>query len=95
MKNVQVIDGAVNSEYAIFAFEDDQFTMIFPEYGQDIAFIEDVVERLSEEDVYRAFQNVWNRKVTKENVLGIHGTLFYELIEKKKFYPNNKASDIS
>lgn len=87
MKNVQVIDGAQNSEYAIFAFEDAQFDLIFPGQGQDIEFIDDVVARLSGEQIERAFKGVWARKIPKAEVSGIHGTLFYELEFKKKFYP--------
>ncbi len=38
-KNVQVIDGAQNSTYGIFAACKDDFEKIFPESGQDIEFI--------------------------------------------------------
>lgn len=41
MKNIQVIDGAINSVYDIFVATDEEFLLIFPE-EQDIAFIDEV-----------------------------------------------------
>ncbi len=94
MKNVQVIDGAINTTYSIYQFTDEQFLMIFPNFGQDIEFIEDVLERLSKNDIKKAFEGVWDRWVPKPDVKGIHGTLFYELTVKKKFYPTKKDSEM-
>ncbi len=48
MKNIQVIDGADNSTYSIFAATEDEFEIIFP-VGTDIEFIEDFVDRVGEE----------------------------------------------
>jgi hypothetical protein len=87
MKNIQVIDGAENSEYAIYSVTDDEFALIFPAEGQNIEFIEDLVERLGEDMADRVFEHVWDRRVDKLDVVGIHGTLFYELLSKKEFYP--------
>jgi len=44
LKNIQVIDGAMNSVYDVFATTDDEFSLIFPE-GEDIAFIDEVMSR--------------------------------------------------
>ncbi len=41
MKNIQVIDGAVNCVYDIFAATEEEFDLIFPS-GQDVAFIDEV-----------------------------------------------------
>ena len=49
MKNVQVIDGADNCTYSIYAFTDGEFLKIFPAARQDVEFIEDVLERLGTE----------------------------------------------
>jgi hypothetical protein len=54
MKNIQVIDGANNAVYDIFAATDEEFTLIFPE-GQDVAFIEEVLARGSEKELDDAF----------------------------------------
>ena len=41
MKNIQIIDGAVNATYNIFQATDDEFRQIFPESGQDLEVVED------------------------------------------------------
>lgn len=87
MKNIQVIDGAENSEYAIYEITDEQFAIIFPAHDQNVEFIEDVIERLTEEEIAELFEHFWDRRVDKPDVVGIHGTLFYELLEKKQYYP--------
>jgi hypothetical protein len=47
LKNIQVIDGADNSYYAIYNIEEKYFNLIFPN-GQDIEFISDFVLRIGE-----------------------------------------------
>jgi hypothetical protein len=91
-KNVQIIDGAMNCTYSIYAFTDEQFALLFPE-GQDIEFIEDVWERLSRKQWKRAFSGAWTRPVRKSDAQGIHGTLFYQLDYKKEYYPSKRESD--
>jgi hypothetical protein len=87
MKNVQVIDGANNCTYSIYQFSDRQFAAIFPAKGQDIEFIEDAVRRLGGQQVGKLLKSAWKRVLDKKKVRGIHGTLFYELKFKKKYYP--------
>ena len=87
MKNVQIIDGANNCTYSIFQFSERQFTAIFPGKDQDIEFIEDVIRRLGDKQVGKLLKTAWNRALDKKKVRGIHGTLFYELAFKKKYYP--------
>ena len=95
MRNVQVIDGANNCTYPIYAFTDDEFSKIFPAPGQDVEFIEDALERLGTEALDAALENVWARLVRKADVIGIHGTLFYELDRKKQFYPSKSERDVA
>lgn len=92
MKNIQVIDGAPNCAYDIFQATDEEFRLIFPEEGQDIQFIEDVSPNRK---ITKALTNLWKRRCDKEEVNGIHGTLFYELSYKKKYYPNRKDEDLT
>lgn len=40
------------------------------------------------------FEAMWKRPVNKKKVNGVHGTLFYELLGKKKYYPNYMESDL-
>src|SRR5580658_1972971 len=86
MKNIQIIDGAVNCVYDIFAATEDEFATIFPP-GQDVAFAEDVWARENAAALEAVFESIWQRRIAKPSALGIHGTLFYGLPEKKIYYP--------
>ena len=44
MKNIQIIDGADNCVYDIFACTEEEFALIFPA-GTDIAFIDEIYAR--------------------------------------------------
>ena len=93
MKNIQVIDGADNCTYDIYSIDDVDFDTLFPD-GQDVEFIEDVFERLKEDKTTKILQRLWGNRVDKKNFSGIHGTLFYELSFKKKYYPSKKESEM-
>jgi hypothetical protein len=93
MKNIQVIDGASNCSYDIFAMTDEEFRILFPSPGQDIEFVEDAIDRTGNDELGEIMRNVWKRPVKKPDVTGIHGTLFYELLWKKKYYPNKRSDD--
>ena len=92
MKNIQVIDGAKNSVYDIFAATDEEFALVFPE-GTDIAFIDEVIANGGGEQLDAAFNNIWQRRVIKSEALGIHGIIFYELEEKKVYYPTRRDEE--
>lgn len=92
MKNIQVIDGAENSVYDIFAATDEEFALIFPE-GQDVGFIEEVMARGPERELDEAFTRIWKRRVSKRDAMGIHGILFYELDHKKQYYPTRRDEE--
>ena len=93
MKNIQVIDGASNCSYDIFAMTEEEFRILFPDPGQDIEFVEDAIDRTGNDELGEIMRNVWKRPVKKPDVTGIHGTLFYELLWKKKYYPNKRSDD--
>ena len=94
MKNVQIIDGADNCTYSIYAFSDEEFLALFPAPNQNIEFIEDVIARLGEEHLTDVIAPVWNRPVSKGEVHGIHGTLFFQLLKKKVFYPTKREEEM-
>jgi uncharacterized protein YozE (UPF0346 family) len=95
MKNIQIIDGAENCNYAIFKASDELFDLIFPELGQDVEFIEDVWERVTNfDEKLHLFDEMWNCPVLKCEAIGIHGTLFYQLYWKKKFYPTKRETEM-
>lgn len=100
-KNVQVIDGAYNSCYAIYSIEEEYFNLIFPN-GQDIEFAKDFVSRVGKKLGNQVLKELWKSSgerssvgIDKKTVQGIHGTLFddYEncgcgkdIAKKKKYY---------
>jgi hypothetical protein len=86
MKNIMIIDGAENCVYDVFAAPDDDFAIIFPE-ATDVAFIEDIERRPDADRVLEALNTLWSNRVPKSQVMGIHGTLFYQLYGKRKYYP--------
>lgn len=92
MKNIQVIDSAVNCVYDIFSATEEEFNKIFPD-GTNIAFIDEVYSRENEAELDGIFNNIWRRPAQKSQVHGIHGTIFYELDEKKAYYPNRRDED--
>lgn len=92
MKNIQIFDGANNAVYDIFSATDDEFALIFP-VGEDVAFIDEVYERQSASELNLVFEKIWARRIPKKEAMGIHGLLFYELEEKKKFYPTRRDEE--
>jgi len=92
MKNIQIIDGATNCVYDIFAATDEEFTLIFPD-GTNIAFIDEVMSSHNGAVIDEAFQRIWSRPIQKSKAMGIHGLLFYELEEKKQYYPTRRDEE--
>ena len=90
MKNVQVIDDAFNCTFSIFQFTDQQFALIFPGDGQDIAFADELEAALSDAELQIAFDGAWNRPVQKCVIEGLHGTLIYGLNDRKEYFPESR-----
>jgi hypothetical protein len=94
-RNVMVVDGAENCAYDIYATSEEDFGIFFPAPDQDIAFIDEIVTGASSSDATVALARLWDHRVEKRNAVGIHGTIFFELQNKKQFYPNRKDSDLT
>lgn len=92
-KNIQVIDGATNCAYSIYPMNSADFAKVFPGPGQDVEFIDDLMDRLGETEAIRILSPIWGHRVDKPQVQGIHGTLFYGLEVKRAFYPNKRETD--
>ncbi|SDY99217.1 hypothetical protein SAMN04515617_1472 [Collimonas sp. OK242] len=92
MRNIQIIDGATNSVYDIFAATDEEFALIFPA-GTDVAFIDEVYRDANASQLNAAFEAIWSRRLVKKDAMGIHGVLFYELEEKKAYYPTRRDEE--
>lgn len=95
MRNIQVIDGAMNCTFSIFQATEDEFLLVFPEPLQDIQYAEDLKELPNQDAIERALANLWRRPILKQDAMGIHGTLFYELLRYKKWYPEKRESAVS
>lgn len=92
MKNIQVIDGALNAVYDIFQATDEEFSLIFPP-GEDIAFIDEVIARGVGAELDPVFTRIWKRRIPKARAMGINGVLFYELDHKKRYYPTRRDEE--
>lgn len=92
MKNIQVIDGADNCTYEVYSLEERYFKDIFPEEGQDIEFADDFIVRVGDKKSHMILNELWKNRQDKKHIHGIHGTLFFEVEFKKKYYPTKKES---
>jgi hypothetical protein len=90
LKNIQVIDGALNATFSVFQATEEEFAAVFPAEGQDMELIEDFLERVGEEQARRILQPIWERPILKRDTLGIHGTLYYQYQERRRYLPATK-----
>jgi len=93
MKNIQIIDGARNCTYSVFAATNKTFDEIFPGKGQDVEFIDDFFARVGKKRASELLKPLWTLRQDKRQIRGIHGTIFYGLRHKKKFYPKKREDD--
>jgi len=94
MKNIQVIDGAENCTYDIFSLDENDFIEIFPG-NQDVEFAEDFQERVGSEKATEILSRLWRNRVDRKKVIGIHGTIFFQLQFKKQYYPTKKEREMT
>lgn len=94
MKNIQVIDGALNCTFSIFQATEKEFSLLFPEVGQDIQYAEDLWLLPKQKKIKAALRQLWERPIRKQNALGIDGTLFYELERYKAYYPEKREDAV-
>jgi hypothetical protein len=90
VKNIQIIDGAVNATYSIFQATDREFRQIFPGRGQDLEIVEDYINRVGKSNASRTLSKLWKRPIHKRDAQGIHGTLYYDYREKVKYLPKSR-----
>jgi hypothetical protein len=89
MKNVQIIDGAVNATFSVFQASEEEFEAIFPN-GRDMEFIEDFIQRIGERKADTILSAIWERPILKRDAQGLHGTLFYGWADRREHYPSTK-----
>jgi hypothetical protein len=88
MKNIQIIDGASNATFSLFQATEEEFTSIFPN-GREMDVIEDVIQRMGENEADRVIGPIWNRPILKRDAIGIHGTLFYGSEHRREHLPRS------
>lgn len=86
MKYIQVIDGADNCVYDVFATSDEDYALLFPNHT-DIAFADDLDARPDAPTVAAALERLWLNRVPRVEARGIHGLLFFGLPGKRQYYP--------
>jgi len=94
MTNIQVIDGAANCTFSLFQATDDEFELLLPEPRQDIQYAEDLARLPQQDEVASALQRIWQRPIRKQDVQGIHGTLFYQLQRYKHTYREKREEAV-
>jgi hypothetical protein len=94
MKNIQIIDSAVNCTFSIFQATPEDFDLLFPEPGQDIQFSEDLASLPHQKAVMTALGKLWERPIKKCDAVGIHGTIFYGLEHYRKIYPGKSEASV-
>jgi hypothetical protein len=94
MKNIQIIDDAINCSYSVYEVPDEIFFKLFPGPLQDIEFIEDVIERCGKRVAGDLIRHTWKSRKEKSSVVGIHGTLFYGMSHRKIEFPNKREADM-
>lgn len=94
MKNLQVIDGALNCTFSIFQATEEEFSLIFPEPNQDIQYVEDLADFPKHHEIDSALKRMWERPIRKRDAHGIHGTLFYELERYKQVFSQKREEAV-
>lgn len=89
MRNIQIIDGALNATFSVFQATEEEFQAIFPN-DQDMEFVEDFIARIGEGEAGAVLSPIWQRPILKRDAQGIHGTLFYGWSERRKYFPSTK-----
>lgn len=72
MKNIEIVDGALNSRFEIYAVEDEIYDRLYPGEKDEI-YLEDLSEEI-QNDV-ALWDQVYAREMDRRLVRGIHGIL--------------------
>ncbi|MDQ1091136.1 hypothetical protein QE400_000549 [Xanthomonas sacchari] len=49
---------------------------------------------MGDEVATSVFDEMWRNRLEKRGVKGIHGTLLFELLSKKSYYPTKRKSEM-
>jgi hypothetical protein len=68
MKNIQIIDGALNCTFSIFQATDEEFLMVFPDPSQDMEYAEDIEARPNSEEVFNALLEHYGIRLNRKGI---------------------------
>ncbi len=71
MKHVEIIDGALNSRFEIYAVSEEDFRRVFG--ATDKVYLEDLHESLQNDVTF--WDQFYAQEVDRHTVVGIHGVL--------------------
>ena len=89
MKNILMVDSAMNATFSVFQATDDEFKTLFPN-GEEMDVIEDVIIRTGEEVAGVIFDQVWQRPILKSEATGIHATIIYDDPSRRDYLPASR-----
>jgi hypothetical protein len=72
MKNIEIVDGALNSRFEIYAVQDSIFDRLFLE-GKDEIYLEDLSQELQDDAEF--WNQVYATEIERPAVRGIHGII--------------------
>lgn len=72
MKNIEIVDGALNSRFEIYAVEEAVFDKLF-QLGKDEVYLEELSDKIQEDAEF--WDQVYSQEVERHSVQGIHGIL--------------------
>lgn len=95
-RNIQVIDGAVNSTFPIYKVPEQCYAEVF--LVGNVAFVDEVSAEFRRRgvDPEAFFSSMWQRAVLleKRSVVGIDGTLHLSASNvKSRYFPNRRDAD--
>jgi hypothetical protein len=71
MKHVEIIDGALNSRFEIYAVSEEDFRRVFG--SKDEVYLEDLQESLQNDAAF--WDHFYAQEVDRRTVVGIHGVM--------------------
>ena len=69
MKHVEIIDGALNSRFEIYAVSEEDFRRVFG--AKDEVYLEDLDQSLQDDAAF--WDRIYANEVDRRTVVGIHG----------------------
>ena len=79
---------------SVYPISEKVFRRIFLKPDQNVEFIETLVKRYGGKGAGQLVKSTDRKPISKCQIVGIHGTLFFRLSRKIPFYPNRRESDL-